>query len=227
MIKLMFGLKFIFAKQGLYLVLCLAVIWICSAIISLPKDNNGNRSFISLLLTPDQQGHYLMKKQSYKMAATIFNNSALKGAAHYRDGQFKEAASLFGRSTSPVSFFNRGTAFIMAGLYDDAIESFEKALETEPEFEAAQINLEIAKIRKQKKLPPEDDHGGTGGMLEADEFVFSDRKPPSGNDQTEQVEADSDMSDTELRSLWLRRLESRPKDFLRVKFAYQRAKNQN
>ena len=93
----------------------------------------------------------------------------------------------------------------------------------DPGFEAARINLEIAKIRKQKRLPPEDDHGGTGGMLTADEFVFGERKMPPATDREEQTEDTAGMSDAEMRSLWLHRLESRPRDFLRVKFAYQHA----
>ena len=225
MIKRFISLKNFLTKYSLYLILGLAVAWILNAYLSLPKNSSGKRPFVSLFLTPDQQGQYFMKKQDYGKAAAVYMNPVLKGVALYRDGQFKDAAFLFARDTAKDSLFNRGTAFIMAGLYDDAIESFEKLLETDPGFEAARINLEIAK--KRKRLPPEDDHGGTGGMLEADEFVFSDRKMPSNKDETEEVEGGSEMSEAEMRSLWLRRLESRPKDFLRVKFAYQHAKDKD
>ncbi len=35
------------------------------------------------------------------------------------------------------------------------------------------------------------------------------------------------MSDEAVRALWLKRVQTRPADFLRVKFAYQLQNNQN
>lgn len=201
----------------------LCATWLIFTYFSLPKDNDGHRRLVNLILMPDQQGRMLMKKGNFKTAAATFTNPASKGAALFKAGQFKEAASILSSSATPESLYNRGTALIMAGLYDEAIGILERTVKAEPEFNVAQINLEIAKIRKEKNLPPEDDHGGTGGMLEADEFVFGERKPSSPNQETEQIPGTGDLSDTRLRELWLRRIESRPKDFLRVKFAYQKA----
>lgn len=214
-------------SYSLVLVLSLSAVWILYAYLSLPVDSSGRRSFLSLILTADQQGQWYMKQKAYPKAVTAFTNSGLKAAALYRDGKFKDAATLFSRNASAISIFNQGTAFIMAGLYDDAIKSLEQALQADPGLEPARINLEIAKIRKEKNLPPEDDNGGTGGMLAADEIVFSDRKPSPNQDQTEQIDSGIPMSDAQMRSLWLRRLESSPKDFLRVKFAYQNATQKN
>ena len=65
--------------------------------------------------------------------------------------------------------------------------------------------------------------GGTGGMLAADEIVIDPDAPASSSESDEQVEAGvgEQMSDEELRSLWLRRVQTKPADFLRTKFAYQ------
>lgn len=224
MIEHLVRVKNVLAANSTSLLVCLAAAWLFYAYASLPVDSSGKRSIVSLVFTPDQQGQRYMKQKNYKKAAAAFTDLRLKGAALYRGGQFKEAATVFARQPTPVSLFNQGTAYIMAGRYDDAIESLEKTLEADPGFEAARINLEIAKIRKEKRMPPKDDNEGTGGMLGADEIVFSDQKPSANTDQTEQVQGGNGMSDAEMRSLWLRRLSSRPKDFLRVKFAYQHTK---
>jgi Ca-activated chloride channel family protein len=83
-------------------------------------------------------------------------------------------------------------------------------------------NRDLALARKSRLAPPDDDYGGTGGQLEADEIVLSDRPKNSGNTETDEGEA-SVLSDQEIRAMWLRRVETRPADFLRLKFAYQLA----
>ncbi len=213
-----------FLRHALLLALLLSAVFLVHAYLSLPTDNNGRRNALSLILTPDQQAQQMMKKKEFEAAARLYTTPSLQGTALFRAGNFKEAAWLFSARTDPKSLYNRGTALIMAGLYSGAIEVLTKATDAAPNFNAARINLEIARIRKEKNLPPEDDHGGTGGMLEADEFVFSDRKSSaSAKEETEEVIGQGNMDDSRLREMWLRRLESRPKDFLRVKFAYQKA----
>ena len=51
-----------------------------------------------------------------------------------------------------------------------------------------------------------------------DEIVF-DKTKKGGEDTT--VEGEQPMSDEAVRALWLKRVQTRPADFLRVKFAYQ------
>ena len=62
----------------------------------------------------------------------------------------------------------------------------------------------------------------TGGMLGADEIVFTtgDSPPSTGEEQTEGGQV---LSDTEIRALWLRQVQTKPADFLAAKFAYQHA----
>lgn len=171
--------------------------------------------------TPDQQGQQLMARGEYLEAAATFDNPAWRAAAYYRGGDFESAASLYGRIRTPEAAYNRGNALVFLGRYDDAIESYELALQGRPGLLQAQQNLEIARLRKQRLAPPEDDAGGTGGQMEADEIVFDDsgRVNKSGTEQVaDGVEA---MSDEEMRAVWLRRVSNDPADFLRTRFAYQ------
>ena len=92
--------------------------------------------------------------------------------------------------------------------------------ELSPEWEDATINREIA-LARAAMLKRE---GGdmTGGMLEADEIVFSKGKsPPSAGE--EQIEDGGQISDAEQRAVWLRHVQTKPADFLQAKFAYQYA----
>ena len=62
----------------------------------------------------------------------------------------------------------------------------------------------------------------TGGMLAEDEIVFTKGKsPPAAGEK--QIEGGQEMSDAELRTVWLRQVQTKPVDFLEAKFAYQHA----
>lgn len=185
-----------------------------------------NWSFRDLFLTPDQQGSRLMAKKEYKKAAEVFQEPMQRGTALYRDGDFKEAAAAFGQDGSPEAIYNRANALVMLGKYDDAIAGYDKAVSMKPDWKEARDNLNLAKIRKKKMKPPDDDAGGTGGKLGADEIVFDNRASKAPENQTESVEGGEQLSDQELRSLWLRRVQTKPADFLRAKFSYQSAMGQ-
>ncbi len=182
---------------------------------------NVNWSLRDLFLTPDQQGRLLMAKDDFKTAAMLFQDPMQRGTALYTNGDFKEAAAAYGRDDSVEALYNRANSLLMAGSYDAAIEGYEKALSIQPEWLEAEENLALARARKERMAPPDDDAGGTGGKLEADEIVFDKRAAQSSNDQKETIEGGELTSDQEMRAMWLRRVQTKPADFLRAKFSYQ------
>ena len=177
--------------------------------------------FADFWLTPDQQGQRLLGQERFLEAAAAFESPERKGAAFFRGGDFESAASVYGRLRSPEAAYNRGNALVMLGRYDEAIESYTNALEARQGWPEAEENLAIAIARKERLAPPEDDAGGTGGQLGADEIVFDDsgRVDKAGTEtETEGGEA---MSDDEMRAVWLRRVANDPAQFLRARFSYQ------
>jgi Ca-activated chloride channel family protein len=177
------------------------------------------------LLTPDQQAYRLFAAERYEEAAQRFIDPMWKGVALFRQGQFKEAAGVFAGYDTADAAFNHGNALAMQGKYEEAAGRYARALELRPDWEPAKINREIA-LARAEMLKKE---GGemTGGKLEADEIVFTDKKsPPSAGE--EQTEDGQEMTDAELRAVWLRQVQTKPADFLRAKFAYQygRAKSE-
>jgi len=177
-----------------------------------------------LWFTPDQQGQQLMDKGEYQKAAGKFTTPESTGAALFLAGDFEKAASVFGRSASAEAHYNRGNANIMLGDYEAAIDAYQSALSRRPDWPEAEQNLQIATLRKQAMARPDDDHGGTGGMLEADEYVF-DLEGGENKSSGEQVidAADQQLGEDAMRAMWLRKVETRPADFLAVRFSYQLA----
>jgi Ca-activated chloride channel family protein len=174
-----------------------------------------------LWLTTDQYAQKLSDAGEHNAAAELFTDPMRAGAEWYRAGEFDRAAADFGRLSSADAQFNRGNALVFLGKYESAIAAYEFALQARPDWLAADENLRIAKIRMARLDGPDDDAGGTGGQLAADEIVFDlDGSSGSGSGE-ETVEGDTGIGDEQLRELWLRRVETRPADFLAARFAYQ------
>jgi Ca-activated chloride channel family protein len=180
--------------------------------------------WMDLWLTPDQQAQRLMDAGEYEQAAGKFTTPEKIGAALFLAGDFKRAAAVFGRSASAEAHYNRGNALVMLGNYDEAIEAYQTALAKKPDWPEAQQNLQIASLRKQALAPPEDDHGGTGGQLGADEIVFDQNGRNNQSSGEEVIDAaDQQLGEEAMRALWLRKVETRPADFLAARFNYQLA----
>ncbi|MGB0257484.1 MAG: hypothetical protein ACPGES_02415 [Coraliomargarita sp.] len=172
------------------------------------------------LRTPEQAGYSLYSKSEYKKAAETFTDSYWKAIALYRDGQFKAAANIFAGFDSAEGAFNHGNALLFQGNYEQATKRYERALELRPEWEDAKINRAIAVARAEAL----DFEGAnmTDGKIGADDYVINN-EPSSNqndNDQTEVVES-TELSDAELRAVWLRQVQTDPADFLKSKFNYQ------
>ena len=172
-------------------------------------------------LTPDQQGGRLSEQERYLEAAEVFESPQRRGVAYFRGGDFENAASVFGRIGSPEAAYNRGNALVMLGRYEEAIKSYEDALKVRPDWTEAAENRAIARVRLERLAPPESDEGGTGGQLPADEIVFDDsgRVNKSGSEVV--TEGGEQLSDDEMRAVWLRRVQNDPAQFLRARFSYQ------
>jgi Ca-activated chloride channel family protein len=142
------------------------------------------------------------------------------GIVLFRQGEFEKSAGVFAGIDTAQSAFNHGNALVMQGKYAEAAERYARALKLRPEWQDAIINREIA-LARAAMLKQE---GGdmTGGMLGADEIVFTKGKSPPAAGE-EQTEVGQEMSDAELRAVWLRQVQTQPADFLAAKFAYQHA----
>ena len=179
---------------------------------------NLNPFCIAFWLTPDQQGDRMMRRGEYAEAAKRYRDPLRTGIALYRAGEFKKAISAFGSLKTSEGHFNRGNALVMQGKYTEALEAYDSALAGRPGWREAKTNHEIARVRAEKLKKEGGDM--TGGMLAADEIVFtSDKKDSAGQEQT--LEGGDQLSDQALQAIWLRRIQTKPADFLKAKFAYQ------
>jgi Ca-activated chloride channel homolog len=172
-----------------------------------------------LWFTPDQQGRRYFERGEFAQAAKDFHDPMWQGAAWYRAGEFEKAAQAFARRDTAEAYFNQGNAWLMRGKYDTAITCYDHALEKRSDWKEATENRALATAR----LKTTEATGGDMGdqKIGADTIVFDKKAKNEGQDT--EVAGGKALSDQEVQALWLRRLQARPADFLKAKFAYQQA----
>ena len=178
-------------------------------------------SVVGLFLTAQQSAERLVARGKYVEAAAQFSEPSRQGAALFRAGEFEPAAVAFARVNTAEGHFNQANSLVMLGKYDDALKAYDRSLERRAEWSPAVENREIARLRAERIKREGGDM--TGGKLGADEIVIEPGKGDNREGQTEETAGEEIRSDEELQALWLRRVETRPADFLRAKFAFQLA----
>lgn len=170
-----------------------------------------------LWFTPDQQGQRLMDCGEFAPAAETFREPMRIGVAWFRAGEFEKAEQAFARVGSPESEYNRGNCLMMLGKYEAAVKRFDVALAERPEWNDAIVNRDIAAARAKMLEAKGGDMGDQ--KIGADEIRFDKNKPAGGEDT--QVSSEQVISDSTMQALWLRRVQTKPAEFLKAKFAFQ------
>jgi Ca-activated chloride channel homolog len=168
--------------------------------------------------SPDQRAERLFRQRKFAEASKTYRDPYRRGIALYRAGDFKTAAATFATIATPEAAFDRGNSLVMQGKYADAVESYDRALSIRAGWKEAEENRAIAVVRRERM----NFQGGdaTGGEITSDQVVFGEKQDSRPGEQTEVMEGKR-LSDEELRGLWLRRVQTKPADFLRAKFAFQ------
>ncbi len=103
----------------------------------------------------DQRGKEAYEQGHYEDAAEDFTDPYNRGVAEYKAGKYEDAARSFAdsnrESVKTDAAYNLGNAQLMNGQIDDAIQSYQELLKTNPDHKDAAHNLEIAKKLKQQQ----------------------------------------------------------------------------
>ena len=173
-------------------------------------------TWTSLWYTPDQAGQRYLQRGDYHAAAETYRDPMRQGVAWFRGGEYAKAEQSFARLDTPEAEFNRGNCLIMLGQYEAAIARYDRALELQADWDIARINRDIAVARARLVERKAADMGDQ--KLGADDITFEKGQKSGGQDT--QVEAPA-LSGAEMQALWLRRVQTKPADFLKAKFAHQ------
>ncbi len=190
----------------------------CCAAVLLAVLAIGSASESDFWFSADYKAQRLERAGKLQEAAERYKDPERQGAAYYRNGEFEEAARVFAQVPGAAGAYNQGNAFLMHGAYDAAVKAYDRALAAKPGWGEAMDNKAIAIARRDRIHNVPDD--GTGGQEKSDEIVFDDKaKGERAHDVT--LNTGDALSDEQLKAQWLRRVQTKPADFLKAKFASQ------
>ncbi len=111
-----------------------------SAVPAQPKTGFDIRS---LWLNRDQRGLRAMEEEDPVTAAVLFDNSAWRGTANYRSGDYSGAIAEFSLGDDLDSKFNLGNALAFAERFEESIAAYQSVLDLQPDHADALKNKEI------------------------------------------------------------------------------------
>jgi Ca-activated chloride channel family protein len=105
-----------------------------------------------LWATKDQQGAKALEQGDLETAQQQFQDPNWKAAAAYRNGDFETAKELYSAGEN-TDYYNLGNSLAKSGKLEEAMESYNKALELDPNNDDAKFNKERVeeKIRQQQE----------------------------------------------------------------------------
>ena len=172
-------------------------------------------------LTPDQQGRLWLERRDPERAARCFEDPLWKGLAFYAAEEWEPAAAVLATTQTTRGRFQHANALARLERLPEAVAAYDAVLAEEPDLAEATFNRDWVAGLLALDEKEYDDAGGTGGKLEADRIVFDDKAAKAKGEMTQQEARAQGLSEAELRDMWMRRVQTTPGDFLRLKFAYQ------
>ena len=200
--------------------------------------------------TRDQQAQRLVDKGNYEEAAEVFQSYEHKGYAYYKSGELEKAVEAYSNDVSPNGFYNLGVLYSEMGDLESAQQAFNTAVELEPDFKQAQLNLNIVtkkidSIKLAEGLPLDKSYNSKNNAKDFQEHTEvpgekdvaqkSDEIYKGKGDVQEMVSKEVDENTIDVfefdenavidkeqaKQTLLRQVTEDPSIFLRRKFAYQ------
>ncbi len=173
-------------------------------------------SWKSWFWTPDQQGRLAFDDKDFKAAADLFQDPQWRAYAQFKDGQYEAAAESYAAMEGADAAFGEGMARLRNRQYRPGMRAFERALELQPDFDAARHNLEVATamVKLVEETQAQSDTGEEAG-IGADEIVFDNE---SGMGAETQIESEKEGGGLQTADEWMRSVDTDVGDFLKSRF---------
>ncbi|WP_323844047.1 VWA domain-containing protein [Microbulbifer magnicolonia] len=124
---------------------CLPLPLSLGALLLLPPQQSQAFEWQDLWQREDQQAEQLLQQGEAAQAAETFKDPQWRGTANYRAGNYPAAEKDFSVGGDAEALYNLGNSLTQQGLYNEAIATYDEALERQPQFPDAEHNREIAK----------------------------------------------------------------------------------
>jgi Ca-activated chloride channel homolog len=172
-------------------------------------------------LLADYQGWRLLAAGEPEAAAARFADPRWRAVAHYRTGQFEQAASLLATGRDADSYYNRGNALARQGQLADALAAYDAALKLRADDADAKHNRDLVQRLLNQQSPPPNGGAGKGAPPQAN----SGAMPPTPKAGPRPANA-AEREASQVADQWLRRIPDQPGTLLRRKLVAEQRRRQ-
>lgn len=180
-------------EEGIWLVLALLPLaalsfrrgWLLGfmIVVSLPAEQARALEWADLWSRPDERAAQALAEGQAARAARQFQDSGWRATAHYRAGEFDQAADAYTDIDSADAHYNRGNALAHLGQFDAALAAYDQALTRAPSHADAIFNRTLIEQLMEQQV-------GESGQSRPHEAGVP--QPPEGT-QGEQPRSDDEQ----------------------------------
>jgi Ca-activated chloride channel family protein len=159
--------------------------WLCLLFIPYSQPAHAlsaGELWDKLWLNDNKRGEQAFESQDYGKATELFADPLWKSAAAYRQGDYQQAADLLQDLQDPEALYNRGNALAKLGNIEAAVDSYNQALQLNPEHADAKYNRDLL-IQQQKKQPQSGQGDGQEQQSNEQQSAGEQRSPQQNNDR--------------------------------------------
>ena len=181
------------------------LIYILPLMFIVPMDSQAQSlkdfSWDDLWRTKDQQAQQLVEQKQYAAAAEKYQRQDLAGAANYKAGNYQQAIDNFANSKGIDNLYNKANAQAFNGDLKGAIETYEKVLEQQPDFEEAANNKKIVEELLEQQEQQQNQQGDQNQeQQESSENSDSDQSEQQEQSEPQNQSDSQDQSESEQQS---------------------------
>ncbi len=169
--------------------LLLLVVALPLSIFCYPVSTAQAFTWQDIWLTQNQQAARSLEDGDASVAAEKFTDPAWRAAARYQNGDYEKAAheySLLDEPDDKDVWYNMGNALAQAGRLQEAVVTYELALELDPGMEDAQVNLEIVRELLEQEKKKESGDSGSGQKPDDKEKQPESEQKDDGEDEQQE-----------------------------------------
>lgn len=194
-------------------------LWLASLLLSglLAPQPAAAQDLPLAALWADYQGWRLLEAGEPQAAAERFADPRWRAAAHYRAGQFEQAARAPAAAPDADANYNRGNALAKQGKLTEALAAFEQALIPNALDADTRENRDLVlRLLKQQSEAPNSGAGGAAPPPPGKVPVAGGRAPPAPDPAQSQAGA-AEREAARVAEQWLRGIPDQPGSLLRRK----------
>jgi len=162
-------------------------------LLPIPK-NSYALEWQDLWQSKDQQAQKNFNKQQFGQAATQFDNPEWKAAAHYKAGEFTQAAESLQSIQTTDALYNRGNALAKSGQLQEALQAYQQALAIDPKHQDTLHNKALVEEQLEKKQQ-ENDQQQKGDNQSSEQDSKSQQQKESEQEQENAEQSQKDKGD--------------------------------